>query len=182
MSREDIIDLIQKSKQKDFGAFRKLVEDHQFMVYRIAFRLLANEEDAKDMVQEVFIKVWERLDLFNTRYSFSAWIYKITTNMCFDLLKSTKHKKNKQTAELQNYEITAENIEGDLTNKELANIIHSLTNELSPKQKLVFTLSDIEELETKEISSITELSPPKIKSNLYLARKYIRRRMNKIIK
>jgi RNA polymerase sigma-70 factor (ECF subfamily) len=182
MSKETIIDLIQKSKRKDLGAFRKLVEDHQFMVYKLAFRLLANEEDAKDMTQEVFIRVWEKLDLFDTRFSFSSWVYKITTNMCFDLLKSTKYKQNKQMVELQNQEITADSIEGNLTNNELAGIIHSLTNELSPKQKLVFTLSDIEALETKEISDITGLSSAKIKSNLYLARQYIRTRMGKIIK
>jgi len=67
-----------------------------------------------------------------------------------------------------------------MINRDLAEIIQLLTGELSPKKKLVFTLSDIEGLEVKEISEVTGLSPGKIKSNLYLARKYIRQRIENI--
>jgi RNA polymerase sigma-70 factor, ECF subfamily len=181
MTRDEINELIHKSRQNDFTAFQKLVEQYQYMVYKLTFRLLASEEDAKDMVQEVFIRIWEKLSTFNTNFSFSSWVYKIATNMCYDMLKSKQYKEKKQVIELQagihNPELKAGNVESGIMNRELAELIRFLTDELSPKQKLVFTLSDIEDLEVQEISEITGLSPGKIKSNLYLARKYIRKRI-----
>ncbi len=181
MTRDEINELIRKSRQNDFAAFQKLVEQYQYMVYKLTFRLLASEEDAKDMVQEVFIRIWEKLSTFNTNFSFSSWVYKIATNMCYDMLKSKQYKEKKQVIELQagihNPELEAGNVESGIMNRELAELIRFLTGELSPKQKLVFTLSDIEGLEVQEISEVTGLSPGKIKSNLYLARKYIRKRI-----
>jgi RNA polymerase sigma-70 factor (ECF subfamily) len=67
-----------------------------------------------------------------------------------------------------------------LHNKELKKLILKLTDRLSPKQKLVFTLSDIEDLEVKEIQLITAMTATKIKSNLYLARKYIKSKINNL--
>lgn len=69
-----------------------------------------------------------------------------------------------------------------LNNKEVAEIITRITQNLSPKQRLVFTLKELEGLEVEEISVITHLSPEKIKSNLYLAKKFIRQEFNKIFK
>ncbi|MBK7099259.1 MAG: hypothetical protein IPH58_14120 [Sphingobacteriales bacterium] len=69
-----------------------------------------------------------------------------------------------------------------LNNKEVAEIITRITQNLSPKQRLVFTLKELEGLEVEEISAITHLSPEKIKSNLYLAKKFIRQQFNKIFK
>lgn len=76
--------------------------------------------------------------------------------------------------------ITDEDLERTLINAELALIISSLTNDLTPKQKLVFTLRDLEGLEIAEIETITRLSAAKIKSNLYLARQYIRKKIENL--
>jgi RNA polymerase sigma-70 factor (ECF subfamily) len=73
-----------------------------------------------------------------------------------------------------------EDLERTLINAELALIISSLTNDLTPKQKLVFTLRDLEGLEIAEIETITRLSAAKIKSNLYLARQYIRKKIENL--
>jgi RNA polymerase sigma-70 factor, ECF subfamily len=85
MTSDDINEYIHQSRQMDYTAFRKLMEQYQFMVYKLAFRLLASEEDAKDMVQEVFIQIWEKLDRFNTNLNFSSWVYTIAANMCYDM-------------------------------------------------------------------------------------------------
>lgn len=73
-----------------------------------------------------------------------------------------------------------DHIEISLSNKQLKELILRYTNELPPQQKLVFTLRDVEELEVAEVQIITGLSPEKIKSTLYLARKNIRNKMNQI--
>ena len=82
MNEEEIQVLIDKSKKQDMTAFALLVTEYRQLVFRLAFRLLCNEEEARDMVQETFIKVWLNLDKYNREYRFSTWLYKITGNIC----------------------------------------------------------------------------------------------------
>ena len=182
MNKDIVNTLIQQSQLGDTKAFEKLVKEFQPLVFRLAFRLLCNEEDAKDMVQETFIKVWKNLNRYEFKYLFSTWIYKIMQNLCYDKLRSAKQTKiylsNISLAE-QNF-ISSENIEKDVINKELGEYILFFTQNLTPKQKIVFTLRDIEGLEVNEIEKITGLSPNKIKSNLYLARNKIKEQINTI--
>jgi RNA polymerase sigma-70 factor, ECF subfamily len=179
MLQSTINELVELSRENDANAFRKLVEAHQSMAFTLAFRLLCDEDDAKDIVQETFIRIWKHLDRYNTAMKFSTWLYSITTNLCFDQLKMAKRrpidKLNSQ--DLLVKFITDENGEQHFINKELAAIIKEMTTGLSPKQKLVFTLRDLEGLEIDEIQTITHMSADKIKSNLYLARQCIRKKL-----
>jgi RNA polymerase sigma-70 factor (ECF subfamily) len=182
MHQTRVNELIVLSRQNDTQAFRKLVEAYQAMVYTLAFRLLCNEEDAKDMVQETFIRVWKHLDSFNTGLKFTTWLYTIAANQCYDKLKKAKHNYilRLEDQNMVSEFISNENLEKTIINAELAQIISSLTSGLTPKQKLVFTLRDLEGLEIEEIQSITGLSAAKIKSNLYLARQYIRKKIENL--
>ena len=164
-------------KQGNTDAFRYIVCEYQQLIYTLAFRLLCNEADAEDITQETFIKIWRNIDKYNQQYKFSTWVYKIAANNCYDKLRKEQNIKN---VDLTDYDIISETNQEDLLhNKELKKLILKATDGLSPKQKLVFTLSEIEDLETKEICIITGMTPEKIKSNLYLARKYIK---SKILK
>lgn len=182
MHQSTVKELIVLSRKNDEQAFRKLVEAHQSMVYTLAFRLLCNDEDAKDAVQETFIRAWKHLGSFNLELKFSTWLYTIAANQCYDKLRKAKHTI---TLRLEDQNvirefISDENPEKNLLNTELAQIISSLTVGLTPKQKLVFTLRDLEGLEIEEIITITGLSAAKIKSNLYLARQYIREKIESL--
>ena len=180
MNQKKIEDLIERSKQHDKVAFRQLVEICQPFVFRIAFRLLCCEEETKDIVQETFIRVWLHLHKYNYRNRFSTWLYKITCNLCYDRLRSMKLLPGNvaTSVDLSKLVIPDEcDIEQTIINSELIKWITTLTYDLSPKQRLVFTLRDIEGLELDEIREITGMSSAKIKSNLYLARQYIRKRI-----
>jgi RNA polymerase sigma-70 factor (ECF subfamily) len=183
MNQEKIKNLIERSKQDDKVAFRQLVEICQPFVFRLAFRLLCCEEDAKDIVQETFIRVWIYLNKYHYRNRFSTWLYKITCNLCYDRLRSMKLSPNNVTISVDLSELVIpdeSDIEQTIINSELIKWIITLTNDLSPKQRLVFTLRDIEGLELDEVQKITGLSNAKIKSNLYLARQYIREKLKNI--
>jgi RNA polymerase sigma-70 factor (ECF subfamily) len=176
-------ELIERCRRGDANAFRKLVDNYQGMVYVFAFRMLCHEEDAKDVVQETFIKVWRNLGKYNAALKFTTWLYKITANCCYDHLR--KGKQRKQHVEIDQVKHACEqmlqsNVEQKIINEDLAAVIGLLTHELTPKQKLVFTLKELEGFEVNEISAITNLSPEKIKSNLYLARKNIREQLEKM--
>ena len=177
MNQEKIDNLIGRCKQHDTTAFRQLVETHQAFVFGIAFRLLCDEEDAKDVVQETFIRVWLHLHRYDEKIRFSTWLYKIACNLCYDRLRAMKREPSnpKTSVELLDIEVCDEwDTEQSVINRNLKEWITTLTRNLSPKQRLIFTLRDIEELEIEEIEKITGMSRAKIKSNLYLARKYIR--------
>lgn len=184
MEQSQVQVLITQSQQGNTRAFAKLVEEYQQLVFRLAFRLLCNEDEARDVVQETFIKTWLSLHKYNSKFRFSTWIYKVATNTAYDRLRSLQHTiepvcSGEETVTMQL--ISDEDIEKTLDNRELKQLIITLTAELPPAQKLVFTLRDLEELETEEVEIITGFSAAKIKSNLYLARKFIRERIKNYI-
>lgn len=161
----------------------QIVLDYQQMVFSLAFRVLADEQAAKDICQEVFIKIWKSQDKYNSQYKLSTWIYKITYNTCYDYLRSSKNSSisldvmNGFNAKdlIDSY---IESPETKLDNKQLKELILKYTADLSPIQKLVFTLRDIEDLEVEEVCKITGMSAKNIKDNLYQARKNIKAKIS----
>jgi RNA polymerase sigma-70 factor (ECF subfamily) len=178
MLQEQVQGLIGQSRIGDKKAFEKLVAEYQATVFRLAFRLLCNEDEAKDIVQETFIKIWQNLDKYRAQYSFKTWIYRIASNLCYDSLRTTKYRF--EPIQENFHPVSSENVEQAIINNDLKSLIILFTEQLTPKQKMIFTLSEIEELSVEEIATITRLSPAKIKSNLYLAKKQIKEKMNQI--
>jgi RNA polymerase sigma-70 factor (ECF subfamily) len=164
--------LIKQCIRGNRKAFGTLVENHYDYTFRVAFRMLANEEEARDITQEVFIKVWKNMSSFNAQSKFTTWLYSIVSNLCIDNLRK---RKNHSDVEI---ELALEKIidhEGDnYDRKDLAAIIRLIANELSPKQHAIFVLRDLEGLEMAEIAEVTGLSPANVKSNLWHARRTIR--------
>ncbi|WP_455673405.1 RNA polymerase sigma factor [Phocaeicola sp.] len=183
MNQEQIKELIDKSRKNDAAAFARLVSEYQGMVFRLAFRLLCDEDETRDMVQETFVKIWLSINKYDGTCRFSTWIYKITCNTCYDRLRALQRSPSAYSSDsaCTDWNMKSEeNIEEVLANKELASLILRFTEELTPKQKLVFTLRDIEGLEVAEVVTITGLSAEKIKHNLYQARKQIRNKIHQI--
>ena len=163
MNQEQIEELIDRSRQNDTIAFAQLVSEFQTMVFRLAFRLLCNEDETRDMVQEIFVKIWLSLDKYDGRCRFTTWMYKITCNTCYDRLRVLQRSPSAFSSDFAP-----------------ANEILRFTGDLPPKQKLVFTLRDIEELDVAEVISITGMTAEQIKHNLYQARKQIRAKIHQI--
>lgn len=182
MDQQAVTRLIEQSIQGDQTAFRRLVETHQPFAWSVAFRLVCNEYETEEVVQEAFIRIWKNLRVYKKESRFSTWLYKIVVNLCYDRIKANK-SRNRFSANSSNYEViinisSDDNPERELSNREQAEIIRILTENLSPRQKVVFVLSELEELEVSEIAAITGMSAAKIKSNLYCARKEIREMLN----
>jgi len=171
-----IIKYIDLCKLGKTDAFKYIVSEYQRLVFTLAFKMVCNEADAEDITQETFIKAWQNIARYKRQYKFSTWIYKIAVNACYDKLRS---RHNIENVSLSGYNAASEiNQEESLLNEELKELILKFTSELSPKQKLIFILSEIEELKIEEIIQITGMTSSKIKSNLYLARKYIKSKLS----
>ena len=174
--------LIQKMKQGNEQAFNTFVRKYYNEILKYCSYHCYDTEYAEDLTQETFVKVWLSLKTYNQENRLSTWLYKITCNTCYDRLRSLRHSPlDNESAFSDSVNIPSDDhIEISLSNKQLKELILRYTNELPPQQKLVFTLRDVEELEVAEVQIITGLSPEKIKSTLYLARKNIRNKMNQI--
>lgn len=168
----------------DSTAFRTLVENHQDYAYSLAIRFLGNEEDARDTVQETFIRVWKHLPSFDFRCKFTTWMYRIVINLCLDRTKSQKRREMLlQPEALENFreQCTAGiDLEDENVKKELAALITAFAAELAPRQRAVFILRDLQDESVKGVSQILGISKGAVKSNLSHARKAIRLKLEQL--
>ena len=84
---------LEKARQNDINAWEKLVKEYESMVYHIAYRMMQNEQEAKDISQEIFVKVYRNLSKFDEKSAFSTWLYRIAVNTCIDALRKNKTKQ-----------------------------------------------------------------------------------------
>ena len=175
------VDIIRKCKAGDKTAFRCVVQNCQGMVYSLSLKMLADVEEAKDVVQDTFIKVWQNIGSYDDRYGFNTWVYTIASRLCLDRLRKVRAIGPSGEDE-RIFETVADDSdpERQLESSEWVSVVKVMANELSGKQKLVFTLSQLEGLETDQIIEITGLDADQIKSNLYAAKKNIRERLIKM--
>jgi RNA polymerase sigma-70 factor, ECF subfamily len=179
-----LVQLIEDAQKGDVTAFEKIVRYHQSYAYAIAFRFFCNEDDAEDVVQESFIRIWNHLKDFDSRMKFTTWMYKIVVNLCYDKAKSNKRRMSvfarlNDNSSKDDY-IESTNIERDLTNKETAALIKRIADGLSEKQRMIFLLRDIQDLTIEEVAVITGMSDSAIKTNLFFARQNIKKKLARL--
>ena len=174
-------DIILQCQQGDKEAFRWVVKTHQRMIFSLALKMLCDEEEAKDIVQETFIRVWQSIRNYDPQKTFSTWVYTIASRLCIDRLK-----KSSRMVVLPEDEITLRRFASDtdsqqlLENREWISIVRMLAEGLSDKQRLVFTLCQLEGIPSAEVEQITGLDAKQVKSNLYVARQTIRKRLKEL--
>ncbi len=172
MHQEAELSLIKRAIEGDHQAFRILVEFYQAFAYALAHRFLNDKDDAQDIVQDAFIRVWKNLGRYNPEFKFKTWLSKIVTNLCLDYMKS-RERKNAHGKTKVDENLTAADdthLERELEATELKAIVAQLAGKLTDKQRAVFVLRDLELLQTEEVCKILGISPANMKSNLYYAR------------
>jgi RNA polymerase sigma-70 factor (ECF subfamily) len=177
-------EIIEKCRQGSLQDFKKLVELISPFTFSVAFRILGDEEEAKDLVQETMITIWKTINKIRSAESFMTWMYRIVVNKCYDQLRRSKRKPESVIDEKAWNAVSnkiAQEPSSGFENREIALLISLLTEKLSPKQKAVFVLSDLEEMSGEEISVITGMSRTNVKANLHYARKRIAEMIEKHI-
>lgn len=174
--------LIKKCQKGDIDAFETLISSYEKIAYNIALKMLKNREDAMDISQEAFIKVYKSIDKFNFKSSFSTWLYRIVVNTCIDHLKKKKKVYSiDSTVETQNGEIhteipdTTNNPEQLMEKKLTKELVHRSINELSETHKVVIVLRDIQGFSYEEISQIIGCSQGTVKSRISRARSALKK-------
>jgi len=169
MDPSTIKQLVIQSKNRDSAAFTALIGHTRHFAFNTVFRMVGNTEEAKDIVQEGYIRVWTNLHKYSGKVTFHTWFFSILRHLAID---SLRRLKTRQTA--INYHIPVLDNQHPgvlLEGTELNRIIQDWILTLPETQQLVFILRDIEDLPVKVVADQTGLSESSIKSNLYVARK-----------
>ena len=179
---EDEKKLVLQSKSGDLQSFERLIKAYQKMAYNVAYRIMGNEEDAKDMTQEALIKVYRNIKGFRMDSSFSTWLYRIVMNTCKDELRKKKMKvisidQPIQTGDGQmQMEIEDTSLHPDeiLVSKETQTEVHDALQEVSEKNRVVVVLRDIKGFSYSEISDVLEVPVGTIKSRINRGRQELK--------
>lgn len=156
-------------------AFKTRVLPTKDKLYRFAFKLVGNSEEARDIVQEVFIKVWNKRSEMDKLDNMEAWCMRVTRNLALDKLKSQKRKltdslDGQMEISMGEHVTPYRSTELNDAMKNISNYIMSLPE----KQKQIIQLRDIEGYSYKEIGEILEIDLNQVKVNLFRARKSVR--------
>src|SRR4051812_24294016 len=189
-------ELIERSRQKDFGAFEALLERYEDKVFRLALRFVRNESDAKEILQDTFLTIWRKLDTFKGDAQFSSWVYRVTANAALMRLRSQRRHPQISTEELpvgflDSYttsaagafaaghlpspgENWAKRPDDQLQSDELRRHIQAAVDTLPELYRTVFLVRDVEGLSTEETAELLAISVPTVKTRLHRARMALR--------
>lgn len=160
--------------------FKMKVMPYSDRIYRMAYRLMGNREEAEDVVQEVYLKLWSMRKGLDKYDSIEALSIRITRNLCLDILRRRKTRQNAMDAEKKKWEgIHSETPEDSIENKEENEIVLSLIEALPEPQRSLVHLRHIEGKEYDEIASMVNMNVNAIRVSISRARKQMREILDK---
>lgn len=170
-------------------AFRVLVDRHSRAVYRLAYRMTGNREDAEDAVQETFLRAFRQLRHFDSRSSFGTWIYRVSTNCTIDALRSRKKREQKrvsdadgdETSLLERQPAVAPSPERLTQSSQLARVLEPALARLSVMERTAFVMRHYEGLGIEEIGRVLEVQPNAAKHTVFRAVQKLRRALEPFV-
>jgi RNA polymerase sigma-70 factor (ECF subfamily) len=181
-------DLIAVVLKGDPSGFEPLVQKYSPRVFATARRYARREDEVEDIVQEVWIKAFQKLSSFRGEAPFEHWLMRLTIRTCYDFLR--KHQRNRESAFSDITEPENDWLERFITQPESATedadaaraLINRVLEKLSPRSRLVITLLEIEDRSVKEIAALTGWSIPLVKVRAFRARAEMRKILARIAK
>jgi RNA polymerase sigma-70 factor, ECF subfamily len=181
-------ELISAARNGDCASFEPLIKKYQGRVFATARRYARRDSEVEDIVQEVFIKAFQKLDGFRSEAPFEHWLMRLAVRTCYDFLRS--HQRNRETAFTELSEPESDWLDRFVVEPESASedaeaarqLIEKVLSRLSPPARLVITLLEIEEKTVKEIAELTGWSVPLVKVRAFRARGEMRKILAKISK
>jgi RNA polymerase sigma-70 factor (ECF subfamily) len=182
LAEEDDHALVARARKGDRLAFRGLVERHERKAYAVALGMLKNPDDARDVVQDAFLKVWKSLGAFEGQSAFYTWLYRIVANLCIDQIRKGRTQVQYDDSRVHEED---EVPEGDnilpqtaglhpgrvAESRELGDAIARALDALSPNHRAVLLMREVEGLSYKEMAQAMGCSEGTIMSRLFHARK-----------
>ncbi len=170
MGKDRDTELISDCKRGDRKALETLVRRYEKPIYNAAYRMLGNPDDAADITQIAFLKVFENLERYNPKFKFFSWIYRIAVNESINLLKRRGHQEpfdDKQASNLRDPEAMVEA-------EHLCDCVQAVLMELQEEHRAVIVLRHFSECSYHEIGEILQIPDRTVKSRLYTARQIMK--------
>lgn len=174
-------ELVRRAQAEDKAAFEELVRRNQHRVFAVAGGILRRREDVEDIAQQVFVKAYFSLKRFDQRAAFSTWLYKITVNECWDLLRKKKVRPLVYESDLSEEQARQYSVSGE-TGHPVQDISEKLQDRqrvarllegLEERDRLMLILKEVEGFAVEEIASILGLNANTVKVRLFRARRRI---------
>jgi len=166
--RADEQKLIRAAASGDMGAFSELVSAYRMRVLRTAAGLLGSTEEAEDVAQQVFIRVWQHLGDYDPGGSFASWLYRITTNLCIDTLRRDKHEA---PLDEETRGGGRSDLEDRIQRQDEREQLRAAIARLPDKTRAALILREYEQLSYKEIAQVLRIPIGTVMSRLNYARR-----------
>jgi len=170
---------VSRARAGDQAAFEAIFQRYERQIYSFAFRMMGNADDAYDLTQECFIKAYRNLEKTNGDLNVSAWLHRIASNSCLDVLRRRKRIRwlpwdnDRHESLLQ--PSTPDDPEVTVLSRETQQDVQLILNQMTPRNRLALLLREFEGLSTEEIGEVMGLSRSAVKSVLFRARDEFRK-------
>ena len=181
-------DAVQRAQAGDSDAFRVLVEQNSRAIFRLAFRMTGNEQDAEDVVQETFLRAYKQLDRYEARSSFSTWLFRIASNYSLDLIRMRKRHEDKRERGsdeerdiLQSIPVDTPGPDRIVYGGQVQDHVNAALNELSAQERTAFVLRHFEGLSIEEIGEALGTGTNATKHSIFRAVQKLRKSLEPVV-
>ncbi len=182
--------LIAKCKEYDKYSFMKLCKMYEKYLYSLCFSYVQNPQDALDLVQDIYIKIFKNIKKFDESKSFHPWIRRISVNTCLNFTRTVKNNvismntaigDGSDEISLEDTLVSDEDVVNDILNNETKNIIKNYLSEMPEEYRMVITLRYYEELSYNEIADLMEKPLGTIKTDIYRAKAILKKKLKNVM-
>ena len=179
---------VERTRAGDTAAFRVLVERYGRSVFRLAFRMTGNEFDAEDVVQETFLRAFKQLDSYESRSSFSTWLYRIAANYSLDLIRSRKRHASRRVTESPDEEDILDSVKTTdpgqdriYYSAQVRERLDAALQLLSEQERTAFLLRHFEGQSIEQIGAVLDLGGSATKNSIFRAVRKIREALEPVV-
>lgn len=177
MEDSELVGLCQKG---DTDAFDRLFYKYRDKIYRTAYRMINNQEDALDLTQEIFLKAYKNINKYNFKSEFSTWLYRLAINVCIDELRKRKNSNEILTDAIPEDRIYSDTPEDIILSEEQQSLIWKALNLMKEKERVVIILREMEGLSYEEIANTLDCSIGRVKSRIHESREKFKKALEKV--
>ncbi len=174
---EDVRILLEKARQGDRAAFKAVVCLYQQKVFLLAYSMLRHREDAMDIVQETFLRLYLKLGSYEREKNFQAWLFRIAKNLCIDYYRKNYGRRNEleNSRRIEEINVVADDGPDNPVSQDLRQVFSRSLEKLGNRQRLVFVMKHYNGLQYQEIAEVLKISPGTVKSLHFKAVQNLRR-------